>query len=491
MMMRRCLAIFAAVMLLSSCGHKFAISGHYDSQPVIFPDYKDVTIPCNIAPMNFEFMREGQSRLLLVAGDDTLTIKPHKGLYAFGERFWKRLLKDNAGRSLKFVVCQKNGNDWHAYQGFSMHVAEDEVDPYLAYRLITPGYSLWKDMSICQRNLEGFAEKVIYSNRQGKGNCVNCHSFCNRDPEQMLFHMRSELAGTYVFRNGVKEKLDTKTEQTMSALVYPYWHPSGKYVAFSVNKTNQVLHAMNPNRIEVFDEDSDVVVYDVENHEIVTTLPLSAKEAFETFPTFSPDGKNLYFCSSEAVSPMPEKFKEAKYSLCRIDFNPEDCSFGTVVDTLVNARVEDISVSYPRVSPDGRYLVYALSDYGNFSIWHKESDLYSVDLSSGEIVRLEALNSDDVESYHSWSGNSRWLVFSSRRDDGLYTKPYFSYIDEGGSAHKPFLLPQKDPLKYYENNMYAYNIPEFVSGEVEYDGSEIAVFARKGKTQKLSYRNIE
>ena len=101
---------------------------------------------------------------------------------------------------------------------------------------------------------------------------------------------------------------------------------------------------------------------------------------------------------------------------------------------------------------------------------------------------MTALNSDDVESYHSWSSNSRWLVFSSRRDDGLYTKPYFSYIDKDGVAHKPFLLPQRNPRRYYQLQMNAYNIPEFVSGKVELNGSEIAEFAREGKSMKLGYR---
>ena len=485
--MRRCLAIFMAAMLFASCGQKVRIIVQNDAHPDIFPDYKDVTIPCNIAPMNFEFMGEGDTRLLLIADDDTLTIKPKKGVYAFGNRLWKRILEANMGQSLKFVVCEKNDDGWHAYKEFAMHVSEDEIDPYLAYRLITPGYSLWKDMSICQRNLESFRETTIYSNRQGRGNCVNCHSFCSRDPEQMLFHMRSELAGTYIFRNGIKEKLDTKTDHTMSALVYPYWHPSGKYVAFSVNKTNQVLHAMNQNRIEVFDEDSDIVVYDVENHEIVTTAVLAAGEAFETFPTFSPDGKSLYFCTSEAVSPMPAKYKDAKYSLCRIDFNPRDCTFGSEVDTLVNARIQDKSVSYPRVSPDGRSLVYALSDYGNFSIWHKESDLYMLDLEDAEISCMDALNSDDVESYHSWSGNSRWLAFSSRRDDGLYTKLYIAYIDADGQAHKAFLLPQKNPKEFYLSQMFSFNIPELVSGKVKLDGRDIASFAVTENGRKVGY----
>ena len=178
--------------------------------------------------------------------------------------------------------------------------------------------------------------------------------------------------------------------------------------------------------VEVFDEASDVVVYDVERHEIVTADLLSSKDAFETFPTFSPDGRSLYFCSSRAVNPMPAGFRDVKYSLCRVDFNPEDCAFGTVVDTLFNARTHDASVSFPRISPDGRLLVFALSDYGNFSIWHKEADLYAADLQDGRIYEMSALNSDDAESYHSWSSNSRWLVFGTRRDDGLYTKAYFS-----------------------------------------------------------------
>lgn len=329
---------------------------------------------------------------------------------------------------------------------------------------------------------------MIYSNLQGRGNCVNCHSFPNRDSDKFLLHFRSELGGTYVVRNGEIEKLNTKTDSTMSALVYPYWHPSEKYVAFTVNITNEVVHTKNPNRVEVLDEASDVVVYDVDNHEIVTTGLLSSGDAFETFPTFSPDGRSLYFCSAEAVSPMPARFRDAKYSLCRIDFDPGTCSFGTKVDTLFNARVENRSVSFPRVSPDGSQLAFVVSDYGNFSLWHKEADLYSVDLRTLEVSPMTELNSDDSESYHSWSGNSRWLVFSTRRDDGLYTKPYFSYIDEEGNARKPFLLPQKDPKAYYDAQMYAYNIPEFVDDKVMVKGSEIAAFARKDDGVQLGFR---
>ena len=475
--------------VVCSCSHDVVIERYKDQSPVIFPDYKDVVIPSNIAPMNFVVEEpEGKMVMKIEYGGEVSFLNVKDGLVSFGKRFWNSLMEKSCGCSIVLTLCVMEDGEWVGYEPFTMTISADEADPYLAYRLIPPGYTMWKEMSICQRDLETYKETRIYNNLQGRGNCVNCHSFRDRDPDYMLFHLRSELGGTYIFRNGVKEKLDTKTDSTISALVYPFWHTTGNYVAFTVNTTNEVVHTRNRNVVEVVDEASDVVVYDVNAHEIVTADVLSSEGRFETFPTFSPDGRSLYFCSAAAVAPMPAKFREAKYSLCRVDFNPEDCSFGTEVDTLYNARLEGRSVSFPRISPDGRFLVFALSDYGNFSIWHKDSDLYSVDLATGEIAPMTALNSDDVESYHSWSSNSRWLVFSSRRDDGLYTKPYFSYIDSEGNSHKPFLLPQRDPRRYYDSQMYAYNIPEFVSGKVELNGSEIAEFAREGKSKKLGYR---
>ena len=493
--MRKVIMLISAILMLlaEACTTEIVVSGSSDVQAGIFPDYKDITVPCNIAPLNFEVTESVSDvwALKIVAEGEEYFLRSDGVRFTFGKRFWKKLLNDHKGECLTFILHAKVDGDWVAYPPFGIEVAHEPVDPYLVYRKIPPGYSLWQEMGIYQRSLETFDEKAVYRNTQGRGNCVNCHSFRDRDADDMLFHMRSELAGTYVFRDGRKEKLDTKTDSTMSALVYPYWHPSGRYVAFSVNKTNQVLHVRNANRIEVFDEDSDVVVYDVERHEIVSSDLLRAAGAFETFPTFSPDGRSLYFCSAEAVKPMPERFREVKYSLCRVDFHPEDRSFGTVVDTLYNAGKEGRSVSFPRVSPDGKHLAFVLSGYGNFSIWHKDADLHSFDLEAGSSGPMTELNSDDVESYHSWSGNSRWLVFSSRRDDGLYTKPYIGYVDAEGNAHKPFLLPQKDPGKAYGTGMFSFNIPEFTDGKISLDGREIADFAMENDGVKVKFENIQ
>lgn len=464
---------------ITGCDSRICISDYTQEEASIWPDYKDVTIPPNIAPLNFSWKNGSGSNtaLLIISGKDTLYVHSSNGSFDIPQRPWQRLLQKARGKQLTCIVCQQQESGWKALEPFQINVAEEEIDPYLAYRLIPPGYGLWNRMGIYQRNLENFTQEAIYKNTLGKGNCVNCHSFCNRNPSQMLFHLRSNCAGTYLLQDGKKEKLNTQTDHTLSPLVYPAWHPSGAFVAFSVNKTFQVFHTRHPNRIEVYDEASDVVIYDVRKHTVSTVPQLSSSQAYETFPTFSPDGKRLYFCSACAVDSMPQQYDQVKYSLCSITFDAKNGTFGSRVDTLYSAAKEGKSVSFPRVSPDGKWLVFTLSTYGNFSIWHKDADLYILNLNNGQYQALDALNSPDVESYHSWSSNSRWLVFSSRRDDGLYTRPYFSYIGPDGTARKPFLLPQRDAAAYYAAQMEAYNIPEFIQGKVEVDERELSDFA--------------
>ncbi len=466
--------LISTLFLAVSCGQKINVSGSTEECPEIFPDYAGVTVPANIAPLNFSYLGDEPAALIVEGKSGTKHIVGHKGLFSFPMSYWRNLMEENAGSNINLTVTVKRNGKWIALKPFKISVSADEIDPYLSYRLIPPGYEAWKRMGIYQRDLETYSQTPIIENSQTGGNCVNCHTYCQRDPSRMLFHARSDFGGTAMILDGDVEKLNTKTDSTISALVYPYWHPSGRYVAFSVNSTSQNFFSHNKNRIEVYDSASDVIVYDVERHEITWSPLTRSEDSFETFPTFSPDGRSLYFCSAKAVSPMPQEYSKVKYSLCRIDFNPDDASFGNKVDTLYNGAGNGKSVSFPRISPDGRFLVFTLQEYGNFSIWHKDADLWAMDLSTGEIHPLDAANSEDVDSYHSWSGNSRWLVFSSRRIDGLYTRPFICHIDGDGQASKPFLLPQKNPLDYYADQMVSYNIPELMERKVNVSRHKIA-----------------
>lgn len=484
------LIILIGIVSFISCGKgNIIISGQLDEEITIIPDYKGVTIPPNIAPLNFQTNLNDESCLIIKdAEGNGFQIHAKENLFEIPQKDWSELLSVNRGRDLTLTVCSNQEGKWLAYTPFTIHVAEEEIDPYITYRLVQPGYYYWNQMGIYQRNLENFEQTAIYENRYTEFNCVNCHSFPARNPEKISFHQRAKHAGTVLMHDGKIEKLNTKTPETISALVYPYWHPSEKYIAFSVNDTKQAFFDHSENILEVFDNASDIMVYDIDRHEIFTSPLLESTDSFETFPTFSPDGKSLYFCSAIKVDSLPMTYKDVHYSLCRIDVDVDKRIFGTQVDTLYNARTEGMSISFPRISPNGRFMVVTLHNAGNFSIWHPEADLYLIDLADGSMRPLDEANCPNAtDSYHSWSGNSRWLAFSSRRTDGLYTRLYFTYINEDGKAHKPFLLPQKNPVKFYDDLFFSYNIPELISDKVQTDQRTISHMMKSSKGVDVKY----
>jgi Tol biopolymer transport system component len=233
---------------------------------------------------------------------------------------------------------------------------------------------------------------------------------------------------------------------------------------------------------------SDVVVYDVERNEILTTPLTFGEKNFETFPSFSADGKSLYFCSARKQV-MPDSIESLKYHLCSVSFDENTRTFGNRVDTLFHAEKMDMSVSFPRVSPDGKFLMVTLANHATFPIWHQEADLWILDLQNGnKPIRLDDMNSSSVESYHSWSSNSRWVVFSSRRIDGLYTRPYIAYIAADGKAAKPFILPQKKG-DFYQKCMNSFNIPELVSGKVEVNRYQLTKKALSNEKEQVKMSN--
>jgi dipeptidyl aminopeptidase/acylaminoacyl peptidase len=436
-----------------------------DAVPRIFPDCAGVIIPYNIAPLNFRIMEEGDRFMArFSAGCDSFDVYGNRDIrIPAGE--WKELLRKHVGTSLSVSIFAKEANGWVRYRSLQTGIASEPIDPWLAYRLIEPGYNYWGTMGIYQRNLETFDEMPVILNTQTDGSCMNCHSFCNHSPEQMLFHVRAQYAGTVISQNGTLSKLNLKTPGMISAGVYPRWHPQGKYIAFSINKTYQAFHSSDSNLVEVYDESSDLIIYNTETRTAGYTSVIHSPDRFETFPEWSSDGKTLYFCSAPAKK-MPASYDSLRYDLLKTGFNAQTAKTGSVIDTVLSASATGKSVSLPRISPDGKYLVVCLSSYGTFPIWHKDNDLYLLNLTAGVFEPIDSINSPESDSYHSWSSNGRWMVYSSRRMDGLYTRPYIAYFDTSGIFHKPFLLPQKEPSNHYSESLKSYNVPEFIAGKI-------------------------
>lgn len=474
------LYILLLATMMAACGKSGSdIPSTYEersTQADIYPDYKDITIPVNIAPLNF--MTEGTEGLVV-----TLQGKDGQTLTASGtDRIdmdtteWRSLLKENAGGRIDVTVYTREGERWYRHATHSLTVAE-EIDPYLSYRLIEPGYELYRQLGIYQRCLENFTQTPVYENNRsydnGNNHCINCHNFRNHDAGRMLFHVRANHGGTILVDGDKARKIQIKNPNILAAGVYPAWHPTRNRVCFSTNVTGQTFHMYHQEKIEVVDTNSDLILYDADRNEVRNIL---STEYLETFPCWTPEGDRLFFCAAYVphLNELPDSLRapaitgnytKIRYNLWSMSYDAERDTFGTP-EMVIDAEARKKSITFPRVSPDGRYVLYAEGDYGQFHIWHKSSDLWVKDLQADTCYALTAANSTDVDSYHTWSSNGRWIVFSTRRMDGNYTRPFIAYFGKDGRARKAFCLPQRDP----EQNILllkSYNVPELSRNAVQ------------------------
>lgn len=445
--------------------------------PLIYPDYVDVTVPVNIAPLCFEVLfGPDEAVTRFSTADEELVCSGLKTRPGIDD--WHRLTASAQGGSITVEVFAKIDSQWMRFKPFCIHVSPDSIDAYMSYRMISPSYVSYEELTINQRCLENFDEKVVVDNMlcstESGGQCVNCHSYQQNNPQRMQFHARQAHGGTIIAYDGEMEKIDFPA-------VYPAWHPSLKLIAYSCNKTMQAFHTSDLNKIEVLDTESSLVVFDIDG-KTVTTVEDEPDE-LEVFPFWSPDGKYLYYCSAhfnyetEQGDPteMLLRATELKYNIYRRSFNEATRHFGER-ELVFNADTLGMSATLPRISPDGRWLVFTMGEWGVFHIWHRDADLWMMDLEGADSSAarpLKECNSASTESYHSWSSNGRWMVFSSRRNDGVFTRPFFVHVDAEGQVAKPFELPTQNP-DLHRQLLKSYNVPELMRGPVELTPQRVA-----------------
>lgn len=453
--MRHLLPLMILAIALAGCrGAEAPIVG---SGP-IFPDYQNVTVPVGIAPLNFDYtVPSKEAETVFKAGGLEFRFRGPEIRWNISD--WRKLLKAAADGEISVSST--------VTEGWKIFVSDDAIDYGLNYRLLEPGYEVYSKMGIYERDLGSFKETALIENTDFSG-CVNCHAYNRGEPDNFSLHIRGDHGATLIRKDGDMAAYNTKTDHSLGFCVYPYWHPDGRFIAYSTNNTRQLFHVQPDKTIEVFDMASDVQVYDTRDNSLLTPDSLKYPDKWETFPAFSADGKSLYFCMADSVA-VPDSLSRARYNLYKVAFNPDNGEVADTVELVVDAASAGRSISFPKPSYDGKYLVYTLSEYGQFSIWHHEADLWLLDIETGETRPLDEVNSPDTESYHGWSSNSSWIVFSSRRLDGLFTRLYIAHVNPDGTFGKPFLLPQKDPSRYYSDLFMSYNVPEFVTGPVDMD----------------------
>ena len=424
--------------------------------PRLRPDYVDTVFPPNIAPPNFVIEEPGNAYRVTLHGQhgQPISVAGRNPQIQVPIRQWKGLLDANKNGNVFFDVSVRDSNGaWQRFQSVTNRIAPDPIDKTLVYRLLRPLYNFYAEMGIYQRDLEGFRQTPVLENRSFNNGCLNCHTFLNHRPDTFALHIRGQKGPQPMLLAS-----SNKVARVNKTAGYMSWHPSGRLMAFSANKLSLFFHTIGETR-DVFDAESDLAVYWVTSNAVVTPPAIAQPDRLETWPSWSPDGRYLYFCSAPKL--RQERFRQVRYDLVRVSFDLEQNSWGKP-ETLVAAAETGLSAAQPRVSPDGRWLVFCLAKYGNFPIYQPSSDLYLLDLTTMKTRKLE-INSDLADTWHCWSSNGRWLVFSSKRADGLFARPHFAYVDQTGRFSKPFVLPQEDP-DFYDSCIHTFNVPELVQG---------------------------
>jgi hypothetical protein len=452
----------------------------------ISPDYCEIIIPPNIAPLNFLVKEEGSYYCVKISSrrGEPIEVFSRSPKIKIPQKSWRKLLNNNKGEELYFDVFVKRTNGlWERFDTITNKIANESIDGFLVYRRMRPLYSQWGKMGIYQRNIENFDESTILNNRTYDKGCANCHTFLDNNTNKMLIHIRSfKGASMLLIEDGKASNIDSRTQFGSAPIGHTTWHPTGKLIVFTIYRVRQFYHSAREEVRDVVDLDSSMGYYLFDSKTLKTDPKFSQGDYLETFPTWSPDGRYLYFCTapilwSDREIVPPENYEKSKYSLVRISYDIESDKWGEM-ETVLSSEQTGLSITQPRISPDGKFLLFCMSEYSGFPAFQSSSNLYMMDLGTGN-YRLLDCNSDQSESWHCWSSNGRWIVFSSKMGDGLFIRPYFSYIDQSGNAHRPFVLPQKDPA-FYDSFFKLFQIPELTKSPIPVTRGKLARLIRSG-----------
>jgi len=471
--------LLMVILLTASCGRIPNVSSAHtvDVAPRLDPDYTSITIPPNIAPLNFRIKEPGSDYLVRISSgqERDIDIRCSEGTCRIPARKWRALLNAAQGKTIDYDIYVK-GEDgrWAQFQRVSNHVAREPIDSYLVYRRLVPNRAFSTIKGIFQRDLESFETSALLTLRDGTFSCFNCHTFHQNNPNKFIIQSRGKFAGMTVVTDGRVRRINTKQDPMFRPLAYASWHPDGDHIAATLN----MFHSFWPitdgrQDFESIEKRGDMVVYSVKENTINTTAEVFGGTHIETHPCWSADGRHIYY-----VRHPTRRWRTGadltlfKSDLMRIAHDVKTGSWGKP-ETVKAYSELGTSCSFPRPSPCGKYVLHILADHTTYPIHQNSSDLYLLDIETKEHRRLDSASSDGSESYPRWSSNGRWFSFVSNRRDGISALPYFAYLDEQGDVHKAFVLPYEDPA-YYDTFTDTYNAPELIKSKVDIEAFKLA-----------------
>lgn len=398
---------------------------------------------------------------------------------------WATIKRRSLGTTAAMTILsvQRRAQDTILSEGrVSFSTSRDEVGAPLFYREVNlPFIDAVKDPSHIRWRFGEISSKepppVVLENLPV---CGNCHSFA---ADGAILGMDVDYAndhGSYAIAPVARQmtldggKIITwsdyrRDDRTPTFGLLSQVSPDGRYVVSTVKDRSVFVPREDPAFSQLFFPIRGIlVVYDRETKEFRALPGADDPELVQSNPVWSPDGKHIVFARSKAYrlkgvsdtekallteSQCQEFLKGGKrflFDLYRIPFNEGN---GGEAKPLEGASHNGASNYFPKYSPNGKWIVFCRAK--SFMLLQPDSKLYIIPASGGKARRLRC-NTSRMNSWHSWSPNSRWLVFSSKANSA-YTQLFLTHIDDEGRSSPPVVLSRLTTADR------AANIPEFVN----------------------------
>ncbi|MBU0763029.1 MAG: hypothetical protein KKD39_08390 [Candidatus Altiarchaeota archaeon] len=426
------------------------------------------SFPENLAPPEFEWVGDADIWLLkFIIPDENITVLTRKNSFRPSSELWSRIKASSKNRYIDtYLYGQKDS--WLGGKSFRFRISESPADGYIVYRMAGYPFNFatqkppiyFRDISADKAEL--FFETTSF--------CFSCHSFA-KDSSKMIYSTRrdTEEGRIYgvdiIYADGSEYyeliKNDSGSPWVKGSMIGS-WMPDHKTVLLEINAIPKSIEYTSDRTAELYYGDvGDIGVYDVSSKKLWSLNGADKEGLREYFPEPTPDGKFVSF----AIQPISEENSSINVD-SDIYIIPFNDGKGGIARPFHGASEKGVREYFQRFSPDGKWMTFNRVE-GEGDVFLELSDIYIIPSSGGKAKRLEC-NSDNMDSLASWSTNSRWIVFTSRRYKNE-SRLYMAEIDEDGRAYPAVKVPGQEI-----GERLAYHQPYFVS-----DGRKLIEIRKK------------
>jgi tetratricopeptide (TPR) repeat protein len=463
----------------------------YSGLKILYP-YNDTFFPPEIVPPTFswEDTKAASDNWLVTIkfqdDGDRMNFLSQSKEWTPGAKEWEAIKKRSLEKDAQVAILGFSGSaPGKILSGgrISISTSKDEVGAPLFYREVNlPFVDAVKDPSLIRWRFGAISSPepppVVLDNLPV---CGNCHSFTADGKTLAMDVDYANNKGSYVITQ-IAENMTLATSDIITWYDYKkednevtfgllsQISPDGRIVVSTVKDDSVFVPKPDLAFSQLFFPIKGILcIYDRMEKKFFALPGADDPEYVQSHPDWSPDGKYIVFTKARAhtlkrakeraVLLTPEEcavfLKDGKpflFDLYRIPYNDGK---GGEAEPLEGASKNGMSNYFSKHSPDGKWIVFCKAK--SYSLLQPDSELYIIPASGGEARRMEC-NTSLMNSWHSWSPNSKWLVFTSKINTP-YTQLFLTHIDEEGHSTPPVLL------SHFTAPDRAANIPEFVNNK--------------------------